>query len=126
MKTMIIAAGLALSLSAFSNGPRYAPNDGSAEPGNPGTGKAFSKEKVKSGPATTSTDTTLQRGAADPDTEVNENLERSNTSPNPIPSDTTLQRTPGTKQSQEATEDKLDFRTKPEVDHNDTIPTDNQ
>ncbi len=121
----LLFCGLALSLSAF--GIDYAPNDGSAKPGNPGTYKT-----KKAGPVVNSgTGTNIQTGNADPNVEVNENLERSNTSPNPIPEDTTLRGSGSTqtgknKQSQETTEEELDYRTKPTVDHTDQNASENQ
>ncbi len=187
MKKLLLV-GLALSLTAYaqtgaqsgttsssgpgagsgSQGSGYAPNDGSAKPGNPGTFATPNAGLGNSAPETTTrgTDvngaetmgtgaspssgmnpsrtndvtgsdqaTTMQSGNADPDTEANENLERSNTSANPIPTDTTLQsgktqtgpyKTPGNKQSQEAEEEELDYRAIPQVDHNDQNASENQ
>lgn len=108
MKTLIIS-GLLLSLSAFAF-KDYAPNNGTARPGNPGTNlkttdigskNVIGPEQPKSMPE--------------------------NTSVNPVPDsedDLTLQsngkyRIPSRRQSQEANEDELDYRTNPKVDHND-------
>ena len=100
MKTICLL-GLALSLNAYAN-IQYAPNDGTARPGNPGTASMDSSN-------------------------IDPNLEKVNTSPNPIPDDTTLQgktqtgpyKTPGNKQSQESSEEELDYRAIPQVDHSD-------
>ena len=96
-----IAFGLLLSLSAWS-ATGYAPNDGSANPGNPGTAHM---------------DPTILE-SSDPTIEGQETLERSNTTPNPIPSDTTLQGTGVEKQAEEA-EDEVNPSTSPRVDHTD-------
>lgn len=163
MKNLLIM-GLALSFSAFA-ATNYVPNDGSAKPGNPGTGlgKAAPKttgagtdvngpENLGAGstnpstavsPSRTSDNSaaeTLQTGT---DTEVKESVNRANTSVNPVPEDTddlTLKgktqtgpyRTPGnnkpgTKQSQESTEEEnLDYRAIPKVDHDDIDVSKNQ
>ncbi len=163
MKTLLLM-GLALSLNAFSEtgtgsssqGSGYAPNNGTAQPGNPGTyttpnaglGKAAPSTSgvgtdvngagtMGSGSSVTGSDstTTIQSGNADPNTEANENLERSNTSATPIPSDTTLQngktqtgpyKTSGNKQSQESEEEELDYRALEGVDHDDQNASENQ
>ena len=159
MKTLLIA-GLALSLTvqaqtgagANSQGSGYAPNDGTSKPGNPGTFTSPKAGLGGSAPATSGTgtdinaaetmgtgssaqSTAIPSGYADPNIEANENLERSNTSANPIPTDTTLQKgktqtgpykTPGNKQSQEATEEELDYRAVPNVDHSDSDASENQ
>jgi hypothetical protein len=178
MKALLMC-GLVLSLSAFGNtraqspgsgsqGSGYAPNDGSANPGNPGTYTTPKAGLGKAAPTTTGhgTDingpgtmgtgsptpssgmspsrtnnvtgsdmgTTMQSGNADPNTEANENLERSNTTPTPIPDDTTLQgntqtgpyKTGKNKQSQEATDEDLDYRAIPGNDHSDENASGNQ
>lgn len=152
MKTLLFC-GLALSLTAYatssgseSQGSGYAPNDGTAKPGNPGT---FTTPKAGMGnaaPAGTGTGTSsnpvvgsdvgtnIPSGNADPNVEANENLERSNTTPTPIPDDTTLQgstqtgpyKTGKNKQSQEATDEELDYRANPNVDHTDENASENQ
>jgi hypothetical protein len=107
-----IAFGLLLSLSAWSASTTYAPNDGTANPGNPGTAHM---------------DPTILN-SADPTIEgQEENLERSNTSPNPISNDTTLQGTGVSKQSQEEVKEEVkedvnkevNPSTSPRVDHSD-------
>lgn len=116
MKTFLLV-GLVMSLTSYAN-TSYAPNDGSARPGNPGT---FSTPKADMGKTTQSSNT-------DPATEDGKaNLEKVNPSPNPIPTDTTLQGK-NIKQSQEATEEEIDYRAIPKVDHSDGEgePTDNQ
>lgn len=160
MKTLLLM-GLALSLSAFAQtnsgqGSGYAPNNGTAQPGNPGTfttpntglGNAATPGTgtdvngagtMGSGSSASNTGsdagTTMQSGNADPNTQANENLERSNTSANPIPSDTTLQtgktqtgpyKTPGNKQSQESDEEELDYRALEGVDHDEQNASGNQ
>lgn len=112
MKTILLC-GLALSLSAFG-GTSYAPNDGTARPGNPGVA-----------PVKTTDVTAID----DEKTMESSTLEKTNTSPNPIPADTTLQgKTLGNKQSQESDEEELDYRAIPKVDHSDGEgePTENQ
>jgi hypothetical protein len=109
----LIALGLVFSLSAMAANTKYAPNDGTASPGNPGTGLN------KAGNDVTNMDPTIL-DTNDPTIEGQENgsLERSNTTPNPIPSDTTLESREIKKQSQEATDkDKVDYRTTPGVNH---------
>ncbi len=145
MKTLLLM-GLTLSLSAFaqstSQGSGYAPNNGTAQPGNPGTFTTPNAGLGNAAPTTTGTGTdingagtmgsgaamtdqatTIQSGNADPSAEANENLERSNTSATPIPTDTTLQKTPADKQSQE---EELDMRTRQGVDHNEQNASENQ
>lgn len=121
MKTIVVL-GLALSLSAWSatgpvnQGSGYAPNDGSARPGNPGTFTTPSAGTAK---------------AADSTVKDNEGLEKVNPSPNPISKDTTLQgktqtgpyKTGTQKQLQE---EDLDYRAIPQVDHTDVDDTENQ
>jgi hypothetical protein len=111
MKTLVMT-GLVMSLSAFAAAPKYAPNDGTVQPGNPGT-------------------YTTQNAGVERATDNPETLERSNTSATPIPTDTTTleeksQKVPDLKQSQESDEEKLDYRTNPEVDHNDQDASENQ
>jgi hypothetical protein len=110
----LIALGMALSLSAaMAANTNYAPNDGTASPGNPGTGLN------KAGNDVTSMDPTML-DTNDPTIEGQENgsLERSNTTPNPIPSDTTLEGRAPKKQSQESSDEKkVDYRTSPGVNH---------
>lgn len=155
MKTLLFF-GLALSLTAYAQqGAGYAPNDGSAKPGNPGTftspneglgnvapettgigtdikgsGNLGTGSSYPSSGSTMSTgdvagsedSTSIPSGNADPNVEANENLERSNTSATPIPDDTTLQgstqtgpyKTGKNKQSQEATDEELDYRSSPQ------------
>lgn len=170
MKTLLFF-GLALSLTAYAQqGSGYAPNDGTAKPGNPGTFTTPNAGLGNAAPQTTNrgTDvngaetmgtgaspssgmnpsrtndvtgsdqaTTMQSSNTDPTTEGgNSNLEKTNTSPNPIPEDTTLQgktqtgpyKTPGNKQSQESSEEELDYRAIPKVDHSDGEgePSENQ
>ncbi len=169
MKIFFIVS-LAFSISVYAQtgaGPQgsgYAPNNGTSQPGNPGT---FATPKAGLGgaaPVTTGRGTdidgagTMGTGAS-PSTGMNpsrsndvlgtdlgsgmesgnaqsaENLEKANTSANPIPTDTTLQngktqtgpyKTPGNKQSQESTEEELDYRAIPKVDHNDQNASENQ
>ncbi len=166
MKKLLLC-GLALSLSAFAQDSDYAPNDGSAKPGNPGTFTSPKGGMGDAAPTSTGTGTDIRgsgslgtgssnpnsgstmntgdvvgsnagtnipAGNADPNVEANENLERSNTSANPIPEDTTLQgstqtgpyKTGKNKQSQEATDEELDYRTIPKVDHMDLDDSENQ
>ncbi|MFL5785452.1 MAG: hypothetical protein ACJ76H_12615 [Bacteriovoracaceae bacterium] len=109
----LIALGMALSFSAaMAANTNYAPNDGTASPGNPGT------QLNQAGNEVTNMDPTIL-DTDDPTIEGQENgsLERSNTTPNPIPSDTTLEGRTPKKQSQESTEDKVDYRTSPGVNH---------
>ena len=100
----LIALGLLVSMSAWST--TYAPNDGTARQGNPGTAHM---------------DPTILQ-STDPTIENQETLERSNTTPNPIPDDTTLQGTGAPeKQAEEAeeTDEQVDPSTSPRVDHTD-------
>lgn len=133
---ILLFFGLVMSLSSFAQqgagygNPRTftSPNAGlgNAAPettgigtdikgsGNLGTGSMNTGDVAGSDGAAT-----MPSGNADPRTETNENLERSNTSVTPIPQDTTLQgksqtgpyKTPGNKQSQESSEEVLDYRT---------------
>ena len=130
MKTLLLC-GLAMSLTAFAQqGSGYAPNDGTARPGNPGTFTTPKAGLGKAAPTTTGVGTDIDGAGS------GENLEKTNTSPNPIPEDTTLQgktqtgpyKTPGNKQSQESQDEVIDYRAIPKVDHSDGEgePTDNQ
>ncbi|MES2526835.1 MAG: hypothetical protein V4598_07095 [Bdellovibrionota bacterium] len=139
MKTFIIM-GLTLSLSAFAQtrstdqGSGYAPNNGTAQPGNPGTYTTPNAGLGNAAPTTTGTGTdingagTMGSGTSDANAEATETLERSNTSATPIPTDTTLQtgKTKGMKQSQEAEKEELDMRTRQGVDHNEQNASENQ
>ena len=104
---------LLLSLSAFAR---------------PGVEKSLKNGASINGPATlgTVTDveqaTSMQSSNTDPSTEGgNQNLERGNTSANPIPDDTTLRgdikrgpyKDEDNKESQEATEEEIDYRAVP-------------
>ncbi len=145
----LIAIAVMLSLSAWSatsqpirQGSGYAPNDGSARPGNPGTftskagmGKAAPKTTGVGtdidGAGIMGTSTTVEGSNADPTMTETEGLERGNTSPNPISKDTTLQgkmqtgpyKTGTQKQLQE---EEIDYRTNPDVDHNDIDASEDQ
>lgn len=116
-----------------SKGTGYAPNNGTANPGNPGTGLR------NAAPANTGPDqsTTIKSSSIDPRTEQKENLDRANTSVNPVPEDTddlTLQgktqtgpyRTPANRQQQESNEEDLDNRAIPKVDHSEKNDLENQ
>jgi hypothetical protein len=81
----LIALAMVISVSAWAVETKYAPNDGTARPGNPGTGVEKSNPKV-----TRMIDPTVL-DSTDPTIEGQETLERSNTTPTPIPDDTTLQ-----------------------------------
>lgn len=101
MKQLIIF-GLTLSLTAFA--AKFAPNDGSARPGNPGTGISA-----------TNTETTMEKVSSDP--AVQESVNRANTSVTPVPEDAddlTLKSKVKSKQSQE---ERVDYRTKPGISH---------
>ena len=93
---------LVLSLSAFAR---------------PGVEKSLKNGAIINDPATS-----MQSSKTDPSTEGgNLNLERGNTSANPIPDDTTLRgdikrgpyRDEFNKESQEATEEEIDYRAVP-------------
>ncbi len=116
MKALLLC-GLALSLTATSQGSGYAPNDGTAKPGNPGTyttpkagmGNAAPTTSGRgtdvNGPATMGTSATAPNSGSPagagasgsvPGSDMatgygNANLEKANTSVTPIPTDTTLQ-----------------------------------
>lgn len=138
MKTFLVV-GLALSLNSYAIADtNYAPNDGTAKPGNPGVYPNSGMSSPRTNDVTgVDQSTTMDSSNVDPRTESgNAALEKTNTSPNPIPDDTTLQgktqtgpyKTPGNKQSQESDEEELDYRAIPKVDHSDGEgeSTDNQ
>lgn len=161
MKKLFVL-GFAFSLSAIaatgsiSQGSGYAPNDGTAKPGNPGTGMGASAVNGSGtdvngagtiGSTSTSSSTaiapsktsdtnaaeTLQTGT---DTAMKESVDRANTAVTPVPEDTDDMTLKGktqtgpyktdSKQSQESEEDKLDYRSIPKVDHDDIDASENQ
>ena len=110
---MFIGLVAGLSLSAFGNGrgPDYLPNDGTAQPGNPGTGLR-SSGPVSAMPANKKSVSDANQLAP----EQTDTLQRSNTSVNPVPEDTDDLTLRGkSKQSQEERE--VDFSTAPDTDH---------
>ncbi len=120
MKALIIL-GLAFTLTSTAQSTGYAPNDGSARAGNPGTYTTDINDPGNQGGVGAEQSTTL---------------ESSNTSPNPVPQnkdDFTLQgrtqkgpfKTQGNKQSQESEDEEIDFSTNPKVDHSEENASEN-
>lgn len=143
------STGSAVGTGAGSQGTGYAPNNGTAQPGNPGTFTTPKAGLGQNAPATTTRGTDINGAGtmgssaqATPSSGMNPSrtndvsgvdqsttLESTNSSPNPVPdseNDLTLQngktqtgpyKTPGNKQSQESSEEELDYRAIPSVDH---------
>ncbi len=150
MKSLLIT-GLALTMSVWgqsiNQGSGYAPGDGTSRHGKPGTFTTPTAELGKAAPKTTGAGTningpgtmgttaqssiTVEGSNTDPTRTETQELERENTSPNPISKDTTLQgkNQPGpykTITPKQLQEEEIDYRAIPQVDRTDVDAPEDQ